>query len=173
MKLALRMVAVVVIASACLVTSCDTKGSFGVERIYFEQNDISINFRRSDGIETFSTLFPKDINDIPYIELDSIISIKLTDTVDRISLHEQILNTDGTPKFDEKLDLYPDYKYNSEENEISFVVLKNPAVSFSSDINDYKLGQLIRGFTLDLYENDKSVKYCFVIRTDPTQKENE
>jgi len=110
----------------------------------------------------FLALNPLD--SIPYANIGDNITINFPDNVEKITVYENLITTDGKFKYT-----------NKETNEITFSVVNNTytfdvetnyASALSSEMHEFDF----RGYRVYLTVNGEDILYTFVIKTDSLVK---
>lgn len=119
--------------------------------------------------EIFRMLLEKN-EAVEYIKLGRTMNIEFDSDYDAGEMTDYILNDDGTFKYDSKT--IKTSEMNVDNGLYSFILDKNIAVYYSSNIEDYKDGAVIRGFKLTCTWEGEMKEYFFVINTDAEIKDN-
>lgn len=137
----------------------------------YGNEDVSTNFISPKVAESkiydmsIFTMIASDNDAITYTELESIISMEFQEEPNSYEMKEYILNKDGTLKYDSNTIRNVPIKFENRTG--SFILDENLAVSFSSNLNDYELRSVFRGFIFVGTWGDVTQSYYFIIKTDP------
>jgi hypothetical protein len=107
----------------------------------------------------------KALEDLPYIKIGETFSIEIKgNSPDSAVLKDYVLNANGGKKFSEETIAEIPVEFKNEKSE--FVLEKNMASMLSSNSEDYKPGNSIRGFSLTCTWGNNECEYAFIIRSD-------
>ncbi len=102
----------------------------------------------------------------PYVPLGSTIKLQINeDFPDTINVTDIIVRSDGSPKYDRRLDKEVEYAVSG--NAISFAVENNWVTALSSNSEDYKKGNTYRWYYVQCgWRNGDEKEYAIYVRTD-------
>ncbi len=127
------------------------------------------DFESYSETEIFRMILEKN-EAVEYIKLGRTINIEFDSDYDAGEMNDYILNNDGTFKYDSKTIKTSEMRVDN--GLYSFILDKNIAVYYSSNIEDYKDGAVIRGFKLTCTCEGEMKEYFFVINTDAEIEDN-
>lgn len=103
--------------------------------------------------------------ELPYVALNEIITVEAENfQTEEFKVSDCILTKEGAFRYDERVtqtSVIP-----VKEGKADIVLSTNPAASLSSDSEDYKPGNTIRGFVLRADIEGSSFTFAFILRTD-------
>jgi hypothetical protein len=108
------------------------------------------------------------VEDPPYVGLGSTIRIDFAKSrPDTICVTDILINQDGSPKYDRRLDKTVAYALSGDT--LSFAVETNWATALSSDSQDYQKGNTYRWYRIQCaWQNGDEKEYALYLRTDFT-----
>ena len=103
--------------------------------------------------------------ELPYVALDEIITIEAENfQTEEFKVSDCILTKEGAFRYDERVTQTS--AVTVKKGKADIVLSANPAASLSSDSEDYKPGNTIRGFVLRADIEGSSFAFAFILRTD-------
>ncbi|ROR22320.1 uncharacterized protein DUF4846 [Mobilisporobacter senegalensis] len=126
-----------------------------------------------DREDVFKTII-KQNNQIPYVQLGEMVQIEFKENnPDKITVTDYILTKEGNLKYSDKAKEI--IALEKEDGAYRFQLKSNLASFLSSNSEDYKKGNTIRGFRILCNWGKNECEYGFILRTDgsTTQVDNE
>lgn len=106
-----------------------------------------------------------NLEELPYVALNKIITIEAENfQTEEFTIYDYILTKTGTIRYNEKVVQTSVVLVN--EGKANITLLPNPAVSLSSNSEDYLPGKTIRCFLIRTNIEDSSFAFAFILRTD-------
>lgn len=172
MKATKRILLPALLLFALLLSACGSSGGPPDIRVRAGEGELTwvMGLNRWDGsvIDRMDNydLYMSRNKELTRLELGTEITVEFQGKApDSVTLRDELLNSDGSRKYDERVSKVLELAV--VDGGVSFSLEPHFAVFLSSSLEDYEPGAVIRGLKLTCSWGENECEYAFAIRTDP------